>query len=309
MSGAVLLIILANVIGGATYLAQKVALQGLPPATVTLLRNLVAMACMLLWLLPKGGLRWRYDRRETGRLALIGVVGYALPLLLGIWGLRSSTAGNGSLLILLEPASILVFSWLLLRERIRGVQVLGILAGLAGALCIVLEQAPLGDLLAGEHLRGNLVLAAHGVLWGLYSPLMLPLARAHRAMDITFAAMVFAMLLLVPATLVEAPQWQAGPQLAPALLWTLGLGVVASFGGTVLWVIALQKLNASTVAPFVFLQPLSGVLAGHLVLDEVLTAEALLGGLLIAAGVLLVIAPAMRRARPGAAGPGTTGPA
>jgi len=295
VSGAVVLIILANVIGGATYLAQKCALDGLPPATVTLLRNLIAMACMVLWLAPKGGLTWRYDRAELRRLALVGVVGYAAPLLLGIWGLRGSTAGNGSILILLEPASILVFSWLLLRERIRVIQVLGILAGLAGALCIVLEQAPIGDLFTGAHLRGNLVLAAHGILWGLYSPLMLPLARRHRATDVTFAAMVFSMLLLVPATLAEIPQWHGGPTLGPALLWTLALGVIASFGGTVLWVTALQHLNASTVAPFVFLQPLSGVLAGHLVLGEVLTREALLGGLLIGAGVLLVIAPSMRR--------------
>jgi drug/metabolite transporter (DMT)-like permease len=292
---ALLLIVLANIIGGTTYLGQKLALEGLPPATITLLRNLVAMACMLLLAARSGGLRLRFERAEQTRLAFLGVFAYALPLWLGIVGLRWSTSGNGSVLILLEPPAILLFSWLLLRERIAAVQVLGLLAGLAGALCIVLEQAPLEGLLEGEHLKGNAILALHGILWGLYSPLMSPLARRHRAFDITFMSMAWALVVLVPASLLELGDWHAGPELAPALGWTLALGVIGSFGGTVMWNTALRHLSAATVAPFVFLQPLSGVLAGHLVLDESLTRDALLGGALIAAGVLLVIAPQLRR--------------
>jgi drug/metabolite transporter (DMT)-like permease len=300
------LIILANLIGGSTYLAQKLALEGLPAATVTVLRNGIAMLCLMAWAARSGGLRLRFTAREHGRLALIGVLGYALPLLLGIWGLRGSTAGNASILILLEPPSIMLFACLLLGERIRWLQGAGLLAGLAGALWIVVgdpgQGASLGELVAGRYLGGNATLALHGVLWGLYSPLMIPLARTHRPADVTFAAMLWGMLLLVPAALLEAGEWHGGPTLAPALVWTLALGVVGSFGGTFLWVEALRHLDGSTVAPFVFLQPLAGVLAGHLVLHEQLSGAALAGGALIAAGVLLVIAPSRRRTAADAAG-------
>jgi drug/metabolite transporter (DMT)-like permease len=249
---AVGLIATANVIGGATYLAQKLALAGLPAATVILLRTLIALACMWAWVAPSGGLRWRFERRELVRLALLGVVACGLPQLLGILGLRWSTAGNGSILILLEPAAMLVFSWMLLRETIRPLQILGVLVGLAGGAGIVLSEAPLGDLLLDDYRLGNLLLALHGVLWGLYTPLMLPLARRHRAIDITFAGLAFSLLLLVPASLAEADRWQAGPELGPALLWTLGLGVIASFAATVMWTRSLAHLSAGTVAPFVF---------------------------------------------------------
>ncbi|HZM00899.1 MAG TPA: DMT family transporter [Planctomycetota bacterium] len=301
MKGAALLMIaLANVIGGSTYLAQKLALEGLPAATVTALRNAIAMACLALWAARSGRIRLGFTRREHVRLALAGILGYALPLLLGIWGLHGSTSGNASILILLEPPAILLFSWLLLRERLRGLQLLGIAAGLAGALWIVAgdpgQGGQLGELVAGRYLGGNAILALHGVMWGLYSPLMLPLARRHRPSDVTFAAMAWAMLLLVPAALLEAGEWRGGPALSPALLWTLALGVVASFGGTILWVEALRHLDGSTVAPFVFLQPLAGVLAGHLVLDERLSGAALAGGALIGAGVALVLAPGFLRA-------------
>jgi drug/metabolite transporter (DMT)-like permease len=287
-------IIVANVIGGSTYLAQKMALDGLPPATVTLLRNLLAMACLLGWAATKGGLRLGFTGREHVRLALLGLLAYATPLLLGIVGLRHSTAGNGSILILLEPVAIVFFARILLGEAVRAGQAAGLALGLAGALVIVLEGANPAELLSDAHLQGNLILAAHGVLWGLYSPLMAPLVQRHRSLDVTFASMAWALALLLPASLLEAPDWRAGPELGPALLWTLALGLVASFGGTLLWVWSLRSLSPATVAPFVFLQPLAGVLAGHLVLDEVLSEQALLGGVLIGAGVLLVILPSLR---------------
>lgn len=293
---AFVLIVLANLIGGTTYLAQKMALVGLPPATVTMLRNLVALGCLAAWSARSGGLRLRFTAREHLRLMLAGTLGFALPLWLGIMGLRGSTSGNASILILLEPPSILIFSWLLLRERVRLVQSAGIVVGLAGALWIVLGDAPLGALFASEYRTANLILALHGLMWGLYSPLMLPLVRTHRATDVTFAGMAWSLLLLVPAALGESGQWHAGPELPAALLWTLGLGVVAGFGGTLMWVEALRHLDGATVAPFVFLQPLAGVLAGYLVLGERLSGAALVGALLIAAGVALVLAPGLLRA-------------
>ena len=291
-------IVVANLVGGSTYVGQALARNGLPPATVILLRTLVAIACLWLWTRPSGGLQLRFTRREHARLALLGVLAFATPLLLGIVGQNWSTAGNASILILLEPVSIVFFAWILLHEHVRWVQGAGLLVGFGGALVIVLGAAGDADLLSAAHLRGNLTLAAHGILWGLYSPLMAPLVATRRSVDVTFASMLWALALLVPAAALEAPHWRAGPALAPALGWTLALGVLASFGATVLWVWSLRFLSPATVAPFVFLQPLAGVLAGHFVLHEVLTEQALLGGALIAAGVLLVLLPAWRPKSP-----------
>lgn len=295
---AILAITLANLIGGATYLAQKIALDGLPASTITLLRTLLAMACIAAWMAATSGFRFRFTGRELWRLALIGVLAFALPTLLGIYGLRWSTSGNGSIMILLEPGSILIFSVLLLREHVRLLQLLGVLAGFAGGLFIVLQDAPFEEVFAGSYMKGNIILALHGILWGLYSPLIKPLAQSHRIVDITFVSMAFGLLLLVPAALLEADAWHTGPHLVEALWWTAGLGVLGSFVGVLLWNWSLAHLRASTVAPFVFLQPFAGVLTGHLVLGEVLSEGALLGGLLIAIGVLAVLFPGARRPAP-----------
>lgn len=285
---ALLAIVTANVLGGASYLAQKLALAGLPPATVILVRNVVALAAMWGWIRLSGGMRGGYSAGEWVRMSLIGLLAFASPLLLGILGVQWSTASNGSILVLLEPASVLFFSWLLLRERVRAVQIVGIAVALSGALAIVFEGASPADLFAGRHLSGNAVLALHGILWGLYTPLAKPLVARHRPLEITFVSMLIAMLLLVPAGLLESGRWEAGPHLASALAWSVGMGLLVSFAATVLWVVSLRHLSASSVAGFIFIQPLVGVLAGFLFLGERLTPAAWIGSGLIVTGVVLV---------------------
>lgn len=295
---AVALIVTANVIGGLTYLGQQFALEALPPATIAWLRNLIALVCMGGWLLARGGIRWRFDRADLVRLTVLGCLAYAAPLVLGIVGVQWSTAANGSILILMEPGAILVFSMLLLGERIGPRQVGGVAIGFVGGLAIVLadEATSLDGLMDSELLRGNLVLALHAVLWGLFSPVAKPLTERHRSVDVTFAAMLLANLVLLPASLAEGVHWIDAPALLPALGWTALMGVLASFLGTVFWVEALRFLPASRIAPFTFLQPLAGVLGDWAVFDRLPSEAVFAGGALIAAGAVLVLWPTRARA-------------
>jgi drug/metabolite transporter (DMT)-like permease len=289
----ILLILTANLFGGASYPVQKLALEGLPPATIALLRTLVALVPML-WLVRRRG--WdpaAFPRGDRLRILFLGTFAYGLPLLLGIVGVKLASAANASILILLEPVTIVAAAWLLLGERVGLGKVIGIVAGLAGALFIVLEGVSPADLLAGsfagEHATGNLLLAVHGVLWGLYTPIAKPLCERYGTVELTMLTLVGALPLLLPAAALEWTQWSANEAALRSLLWCLALGLFVSLLGTFFWLAALQRLRASTIAPFVFLQPFVGVLLGVLLLDEVLTPAAMGGGGLIVLGVALSI--------------------
>jgi drug/metabolite transporter (DMT)-like permease len=300
MGRPVLCLLLANVIGGLTYPWQKMALEGLPPATVTALRSLLSLVLMAGWLALRRERPWPFPRRETGRLALVGILGVALPMLLGAEGVHRSTATNASLLILLEPVSIVLFARLLLGERMGPRPSAGLVLGLAGAVVVVTEGLTAGPtLLRGEHLIGNVLLALSGILWGIYTPLMKPLAGHRDPVALTFGSMAFAMALFVPAALVEAPRWTAGPSLAKALLCTAALGLLGSFLGTVLWTAALRHVSANAVAPLIFLQPVVSAIAGALFLDETISVQAGIGGAIVAVGVLVGLS-----AEPAASAPG-----
>ena len=141
---AILWIALANAIGGFSYPAQKAALEGLPPATVTLLRNVVSLLALLA-LARARRLSFRsWSRRDLGRAFVLGTLAFALPMYLGIVGVERSSAANGSILILLEPVTIVALAGLLLGEKIGGAKLASIVLGLAGALAIVLEGGCIG---------------------------------------------------------------------------------------------------------------------------------------------------------------------
>jgi len=290
MARAAILLVICNLLGGLTYPWQKSALQGLPPATITALRTFLGLLGMAGWLAWRGGgLRWPFDRRQTRRVALLGSAGFAAPLLLGAFGVDRSTAVNGALLILLEPVSILVLSHLLLGERVGGTRAAGVALGLAGALCVVGEGLFDATLTTGTHLTGNLMLAASATLWALYTPLAAPLVKSHTPMQVAYGATLAALVLFVPAALLERGEWRGGPGLLPALGYTAALGVCGSFLGVLLWNVALVDLPAPVIAPFILLQPAVGVLAGVLQHGERVSAWAMTGAALAAAGVALVL--------------------
>jgi len=294
---ALVAIVLANVFGGVSYPLQKAALDGLPAGTVTWLRNALAVVAMYALLRLRGRRLGAWPRADDLRTLVLGTLAFALPMWLGIVGVQRSTAANGSILILLEPVTIVALAWLVYREAIGAWKLASLGLGLVGALVIVFgEGASLSGLLAGEHALGNAILALHGVLWGCYTPLAKPLTERHDPLELALRAAVIGTLALTPAALSECDRWHAGPELAPALLGTAVLGVFVSFGGTVMWLWALRHIPSTSVAGFVFLQPLSGVLVGTLFLGETLAREVWLGGALIAVGVGL---DALLTARPG----------
>jgi len=292
----ILLITFANLVGGLSYLVQKLALRGFEPATATLLRNAIGLVPMVLWVARRGFSPRSYARVDWLRVLALGVLAYGLPMWLGIVGTKLSTSANASILILLEPPTILLMAWLFLRERVRAMRLAGVALGLLGAALIVLEGASLSDLTAGENFTGNVILALHGVFWGLHTPIASTLVRRHDAVEVCMLATAGSCLLLVPAAAFEHASW---PDAVPwaALGWVVVLGLVVTFLGTVAWIRSLEVLPASTVAGFVFLQPLAGVIAGHLVLGEVLSPSALAGGLIVVAGVFLSSVAGERAAR------------
>lgn len=271
-----------------TYPGQKLALRGVPPVTLMLVRNtvgLLAMGVLLACLRIGYG---TYTRRDFARVALLGFFAYGLPMLLGIIGVGLSSASNASILVLLEPAVIVVIAWLFLREHVSFLKVLAIACGLAGAVTIVLEDSSVADLFGGEHLAGNAILALHGVLWGLYTPFIKTLAERQNALGIAALTLAFAIPPFLPFAAIEWRTWQLDATAYEGLAWAGALGIFSSFGATALWIGALRYLSASTTAPFVFVQPLTGVWAGVVFLDERLTPAALVGGALIGLAVLLV---------------------
>jgi drug/metabolite transporter (DMT)-like permease len=70
-----------------------------------------------------------------------------------------------------------------------------------------------------------------------------------------------------------------------ALAWVVLVGTVIAYAFNNY---ALKRLESSTVASFIFLQPLIGVALAMFLLGETLTTRTVIGGILVVAGLLVV---------------------
>jgi drug/metabolite transporter (DMT)-like permease len=287
---AILVAVVANLIGGTSQVATKIALSGLTETTVVVVRTIVALAVLvpasrgrLAGLLRASG----QDRRH---LVAMGVLGYALPLIIGSYGLRRSTATNAALLIGVEPLSVVVLGTLVLGESLSRMGVLALVLGLVGTTVVVTNGIPFVGVGYTPHAVGDLLLVAHGATWGIYTVAAKRLLARYDALAVSTASLVVAFPVLVPVAALEARTfaWDAA-RLPPSLAAAVLLGLVVSAGMTVLWNTALRHLDASRMAGFIFLQPLAGTALAIVALGEPVTLYAVAGGVLILAGVYVVV--------------------
>jgi drug/metabolite transporter (DMT)-like permease len=280
-----LLLVLTNVIGGSTYPANAVMLRGFAHRDALFVRTAL---CALLFL----PFLWRARRRlaalgarDWALMTGVGTFGYALPLALGNYGQTLSTSSSAALFIGMEPVSIVVLSCLVLGERLTGLKLLSMIAGLAGAALIACQGLPRLGLPAGGRMTGDLVLAAAGCSWALYTVIGKPVLARVEPLDYTAVTSVLCFLGVAAWTgpALSPSAWSAAG--ASSWLAILYLASIGSFLGPLLWNIALRRVEPSRQANSIFLQPVVGVALGAGFLGDPLTRWTAAGGALVLAGM------------------------
>jgi drug/metabolite transporter (DMT)-like permease len=276
-------IVVAQAIGGSTPALTKLALQGLSPWSLVVARQslglliLIAVGAISRNRAPRAALRGR----DAWLLVLLAWGGFALPMILNAIGLELSTATNGALLSPLEPIGILIGGALLLGERLTTPRVLAIALGALGGMLIVTQGAV--DIRAGEP-RGDALMALGHLSWAIYTLAAKPLLYRHDPLRVATLATALSIPPLLPLALAEPLDVE---RVLPALGWVVTLALLSTAVIAYAWNAALREISASTLAAFIFLQPLIGLLIGALLLGEPVGVQALVGAALIVGGVTL----------------------
>jgi len=281
-------ILVAQAIGGSTPALTKLALAGVGPWSLVVIRQVLGLGFLIVFIRASTGhIRPQiretlvaFDRRDWMLLLLLSWAGFALPQLLGALGVGMSTATNGALLSPLEPIGILAGSAWLLGERLGKARLAAVVVALTGATLIVAQGGI--DPRAGD-LRGDALMALGHLAWALYTLAAKALVERHEPGRIAFLAVALSPWPLVPLALFEPFSVEAA---LPSLGWIALLAFLATSVTSYAWNRALREVSAGTMAMFIFLQPLWGLLLGRL-LGEPVGIVALSGAALILAGTTL----------------------
>ncbi|MEV6431047.1 EamA family transporter [Nocardia sp. NPDC051463] len=266
---------------GLNFIAIRVGLDHFPPFFFAALRFAVIAVPVLFFIpRPKVPLRW---------LLLYGTGFGILQFAFLFTAMRAGMpTGLASLVLQSSAPFTVVLGALLLRERLRPVQVLGIAVAVAGIAVIGLDRAQHAPLLP------LLLTLAGGLGWafgnigsrlamtsGEVNPLHLTLW-----MTVVSPIPMFALSALIegPTTGLDAMTDIGSPTGWPALLGLAYIVVLGTVVGSGLWTYLMSRYPASTVAPMSLLVPVVGIVAAWVALGETPSVLSVLGGLIVIAG-------------------------
>lgn len=268
---------------GGLGVAAKLVFPHMTPLALALARLLAGAAVLIVLerLLVRAP---RPPWRDLVAFALFALLGVVLNIGLYLEGLKRTTATNAILLIATIPAFTLLMALALRREKADRVQVAGLALSFLGVAGLVWQK---GAEFGLGTIAGDLMVVANSMSYSLYLVLSKPyLARYDSA---TLIAWVFGFGVLEMALFAGPDLLTTDWSALDGRAWTgfayvLLLGTIFTYGLNA-W--ALRHASASRVANFVYLQPVVGVFAAWLILDEPITPWLIVAGIVIMAGVML----------------------
>jgi len=270
---------------GTSYLFIKIGVETLPTFTLVAVRLgiglvfLAAVVAIARERLPR-------DPKIYGHLLVMSVVNVALPFALITSAEQSVDSAVAAILNGGVPLFTIVIAALFLHdEPITVNRIFGLLIGYAGVILLVGRGFGSGG---GEGaISGELALLGSTASYGLGAVYARRNVRGLRPMIPALFQVLFAFVITgVIALLIERPfdvVWTGRSIFA--VLW---LGLLGSGLAYLCFFRLLQSWGATRTTMVAYLLPIVGIVAGALVLNEVVDAGVLIGTALVIGGVALV---------------------
>lgn len=256
--------------------------HGFEPLVYVALRWAIAGVALTAIVLLRGqSLRLR--RREFVLMALASVVGVFANQIAFSYAIDLATAATVALVFGTLPILVSLLSQLAGFERLRRRHWLATGVSFAGVALVAAGAS--GGL--GTSVAGILLALATTLSFAVYSVAIVPVLRRHSPLVVSAnSCLIGGVLLCVAAVpwLADEP-WGDPPGLAwSALLYSALAAIVL---GNVFWSTAIGRVGAGRSALYANLQPFLGAVFAVVVLSESLAPLQLIGGLVIASGIVL----------------------
>jgi drug/metabolite transporter (DMT)-like permease len=241
----------------------------------------VALALPLLWAWMRLADGKQAPERRFTRATILTGLAFAGDLFFWHLAIMHTSVANATFFATTAPIWVVVFGWLLFRERVSGAILAGLglcLLGGAALLAQSFQLKPAGAL-------GDLFGMATGVFFGLYFLAVQAARKDVSAARLTFEATLITAAVLFVVAMAAEPTIL--PHSARGLAALLGVAWISHAGGQGLLAVALGKLPAAFSSLVIFLEAVAAAGFGWAILGEPVSLVQAAGGLAIMVGIFV----------------------
>jgi drug/metabolite transporter (DMT)-like permease len=270
---------------GISFVSTKAVLVKLDPFSIIVIRfGIGALFLLSIILLQRN--RLLVSLRYLPHLIVLGIFGVFVHQVLQATALLVINASSAGWLISFSPIFTVILSMLFLHERMNIKKAAGMILAIFGVLLVTTSGS--GQSFEIQINIGFILMLLSTLNWAVYSVLLKRLKIPYPPLVVTFYMSIIGLILTIPF-LIRNKGWEALSLLNPTE-WShlIFLGVFVSGIAYWYWGKALEVLEASRVSMFLYLEPITTLIAAVLLLHEKVFFINVIGGVIIIIGVVIV---------------------
>jgi len=226
---------------------------------------------------------------EIITMATLGFIGITLFSVGLFYGIKLSTAVNGSLLANTQPIFTAILGTFLISEVLSRRKLYGVLMGIAGMVLVVTNGNFTSFALGGTAVRGNLLLIAASAALSLYSILIKKYVSKFGSLVPTWISMTSGTLLLLIINVIRGQnllQIMFLPIQSTVMI--LYLGIIGTSLTYLVFNMALNIMSVTVATSYKLLIPVFGLIFAFLFLGEQPGTATLMGILIVVSSVFII---------------------
>ena len=229
------------------------------------------------------------------RIIAAAFFGVAFNMLTFFKGLSLTSPISAAVIMVSTPMIVLALSAIIMKERMKNRMILGIVLGLIGTAFLILYGKSIGS--ATNAGLGNFLVLVNAISYGFYLIIVKKLMDKYNAFTFVKWIYLFGFIMVLPFgwSQFDTVDWALVPT---DIGWKIAFVVVIStFLTYLLNLLSMKELKPTTVAVFIYLQPVfATIFAIGLGKDE-LSLVKIVSAILIFVGVYLVTQKAPQNKR------------
>ena len=228
----------------------------------------------------------KIQRQDFPRIIACAFFGVALNMLTFFKGLSYTSPISASVIMVTTPIIVLILSAFLIKENLQKKKIIGVVLGLVGTVFLILYGKSVGN--ATNAGLGNFLVFVNAVSYGFYLILVRKLMDKYNAFSFVKYIYLLGFLMVLPFGFNElmVVNWQS---LSSDIYVKIGFVVLFStFFTYLLNLLSMRELKPTTVAVFIYLQPVFATIYAIGTEKDELNLVKIIAALLIFGGVYLV---------------------